>query len=181
MRKFVLLFTFILFNIILYSQNTVEITLGSGYTVVDIEKLVTVDEVQGSFATDWGNINGALSVNYLFGSEKLVNYGVEVMYQHLYWYSVSVPYGSQTIYREYSVSAGKLIPFLRIGKGPITFDFGGEIIFSGGLKGGVLTSLNYLFPINDKISVPLKFRTELVTGTVLSFPISINGGVEIKL
>ena len=168
--------------LISYSQKSIEFTVGTGYTLSDIEKLVTLDEVSGTIALDWSLLSAGVSGQYFFTSFGKVGFGAELMYQYLYWYSVRVPYGSQTIYREYSVSAIKVAPILRIGaENSFSFDFGPEFNFSNGLIFGVLMSANYSIPVSDKINIPLKLRMDIMHGHVVAVPISFNAGKRIKL
>ncbi|MDH5368041.1 MAG: hypothetical protein OEW67_13735 [Cyclobacteriaceae bacterium] len=164
------------------SQNSVEFSVGIGATVIDIESLVEKDEIAGAFATDWEVINYGISGQYFFGSKGNVSFGSEVMYQSLYWYSVAVPFGSQTIYREYSVSAIKITPILRYEvASAFVFDIGPELNIMDGVKLGLLLSANYYIPVSDKVDIPIKIRFDIMKNIVITVPSSLNAGIRIKL
>ncbi|MDH5609516.1 MAG: hypothetical protein OEY56_08550 [Cyclobacteriaceae bacterium] len=175
-------FLFAALSVPAFSQQSLEVTLGVGATPVNIEKMVLLDEVLGSFATDWGVVNGGLSAQYFFGGTDNIKVGAELKYHYLYWYSVSVPYGSQTIYREYSVSAVNVAPLVRVGDDAgFSFDFGPSVISSGGLKLGFLMSANYGLSVSDKIEIPIKLRLDGIPGIVFAAPVSLQMGVRVHL
>ena len=168
--------------LIAIGQNSLDLTLGVGYTGVDIEGLVEKDEVTGTVATDWGQLNIGVSGQYILNSDRTLSYGAELMYHYLYWYSVRIPYGSSNIYRDYSVGAFRITPMIRYSPGhTFALDFGPEFNFSGGFIFGVLLSANYYIPISDNLSVPLKFRLDFLFDQVITVPVSLNAGVRIKM
>jgi hypothetical protein len=103
------------------------------------------------------------------------------MYQYLYWYSVAIPYGTTTIYREYNIKAFKITPFVRIGANKsLNFDIGPELNFSDGAKLGLLLSGNYYISINDRISIPVKIRADIIKIVTVIAPISLSTGISIN-
>jgi hypothetical protein len=163
-------------------SQSVEFTLGAGATLIDVETLVEKDEVRGTTATDWGVFSGGVSAQYFFASKGNIVLGAELMYQHLYWYQVRIPYGMQFINREYSVSAVRIAPILRFGgENNFVFDIGPELNFMDGVAIGLLLSANYFFPVSDKINIPVKLRMDVINGTVVTVPVTLHGGVRIKL
>jgi len=182
MKKGILISIIYLIPLIGFSQNSVEFTFGAGGTVVDIESIVDEDEVSGTIATDWGTLNWGISGQFIHATKGTLGFGIELMYQDLYWYSVKVPYGTQNIYREYYVSTFKITPILRIGaNNNFSFDVGPEFNFIDGLSIGLLLSVNYYVPISDKIDIPLKVRIDVIDYIVVTVPISFNAGVRIKI
>lgn len=112
MKTKALIFFIILVPFIGYSQRSVELTGSIGYSAVDIEAIVEVGEVSGTDATDWGQLNGGVSGQLFLISAGDFGFGIELMYQHLFWYSVRVPYGYYDIYREYSITSRRSVPSL---------------------------------------------------------------------
>jgi len=164
------------------SQNSFELTGGAGYTAIDIEELVEQDEVKGTFATDWGQASYGISGQYFFAAKGNIGFGAELMYQYWYWYNVSVPFGTQRIFREYSVSAFKVTPIVRFGtNSSFAFDIGPEINFSDGIILGILLSANYNIRISDNIEIPIKVRVDIIDQIVVAVPITLNTGIRIKL
>ena len=171
-----------LMPLISFSQNSIEFTIGAGATIIDIEKLVELDENTGTVATDWGTTNIGFSGQYFFTSFGDVAFGGELMYHNLYWYSVRVPFAANPIYREYDVSTFRITPIFRFGgSSAFNFDLGPEFNLSDGLSIGVLASANYNIAISDKIDIPLKLRVDFMDLIVVAVPVSINVGVRIIL
>ena len=172
----------ILVPFICHSQRSVELTATIGYTAVDIEGIVEVDEISGTVASDWGQLNGGVSGQLFLNSAGDFGFGVELMYHHLYWYSVEVPYGYYDIYREYSINAFRITPIIRYGPdNMVSIDIGPELNFLDGLRVGLLTSINYNLSISDRIYVPLKLRFDIIDYIKPVVPISLNAGVRIKI
>lgn len=184
MRNSFLALVLALIPIFSYSQHSFESTIAIGGTIVDIETLVIIDEIQGTVAEDWGQFSGGLSLQYFYEINKLVSLGAEIMYQHLFWYEVHVPYGQYGIYREYSINAFKIAPVFRIGgSGQVTFDIGpAEVIFRDGVVIGSFASLNYNIPLSDKMEIPIKARVDYMKLYDVSvFPLTLNAGLRVKL
>ncbi len=182
MKKYLFFLIIFLLPLLSFPQKSVEFTVGVGVTIIDIENLVEKDEVTGTIASDWGTMNFGISGQYFFASKGNFGFGAELMYQYLYWYSVEVPFGSQTIYREYSVSTIRITPILRYGvNSNITFDIGPEFNFIDGLSLGLLLSANYYIPVSDKIDIPLKVRFDIMNYIVMTLPVSLNAGIRIKI
>ena len=165
-----------------YSQSSIEFTLGLGTTIIDIEKLVEIDENTGTVALDWGTTNVGISGQYFISTSEKIAFGGELMYHSLYWYSVRVPYVPNPIYREYSISTLRITPLIRFGgTNAFNFDLGPELNFSDGVSIGVLASANYNLAVSDKIDIPLKLRLDIMNKIVIYTPVSINVGVRIKM
>lgn len=73
------------FPFLIYSQSSIEFTLGAGFTAIDIEGLVEKDEIGGAVAPDWGQASYGLSAQYFMEPKGNVSFGAELMYQYLYW------------------------------------------------------------------------------------------------
>ena len=183
MKNSLFALVFALIPFFCYSQHSVESTIAFGGTIVDIETLVLIDEIQGTVAEDWGQFNGGLSLQYLYETNKFLSVGLEIMYQHLFWYEVHVPYGTYGLYREYSINAFKFAPILRIGgTGIVALDIGPEVIFSDGAVIGTFMSLNYNIPLSDKLEIPIKARVDYMgLYGVNVFPLTLNAGLRVKL
>lgn len=182
MKKLLLIFWSSTSFFLLQAQNSVEFTIAYGYTAIDIEELVDIDENPNSSATDWNNENIGFSGQYLFASSGKIGFGAELMYHHLYWYSVRVPYGYQPIYREYSVSTMRLTPFARFGYDQaMCLDAGLEFNFMDPLRIGLMLSGNYYVPINETIDLPIKLRFDIINNIVLTTAISVNLGLRFNL
>lgn len=182
MRKRLFFWLIIFVPMICLSQQTIEFTLGAGYTAIDIEGLVEKDEISGTTTLDWGQANYGISTQYFLDPMGNISFGAELMYQYLYWYNVRVPFGSQPIRREYTVDAIKVTPMVRFGAGSVfSFDLGPEFNFSDGTEVGLMMSANYNIPISDNVEVPIKFRLDVINKIVVTAPISLNAGIRIML
>ena len=164
------------------SQKSLDFTVGVGATLLDLDGLIEKDEVSGSYATDWEVLSIGVSGQYFFASTGSMVIGGELMYHHLYWYQVKVPYGQTDIHREYSVSTVRITPILRFGGDRnFTFDIGPEFNFIDKLNLGLLLSANYYFPLSGKIDFPVKLRIDVINDLVITAPVSLNAGVRIKM
>lgn len=95
-----------------HAQLAFELEAGGGYTLVDVEGIAVAD---GAVAQDWSQPSYRFAGRMLFGGGSGPRFGVEVGHQHLYWYSVRIPYGNTPIYREYDVSATVGMALVRLG------------------------------------------------------------------
>jgi hypothetical protein len=182
MKTKALILIIILAPFICYSQRSVELTATIGYTGVDIEGIVEVDEISGTEASDWGQLNGGVSGQLFLSSAGDFGFGIELMYHHLYWYSVEVPYGYYDIYREYSINAFRITPIIRYGPdNMVSIDLGPELNFLDGLRVGLMTSVNYNISVSDRIYVPIKLRFDIIDYIKPVVPISLNAGVRVKI
>ncbi|MCG8697992.1 MAG: hypothetical protein MI922_08055 [Bacteroidales bacterium] len=183
MKPTFLLITFLCFTVFGQSQMTVEINTGIGYSAVDVEGIVEVDEIANTIAEDWGQFSSSFGGQFFLYPYDKIGLGAELMYHYLFWYSVRVPYTySGGIYREYSVNTVRLTPIVRIGGlNSFAFDMGPELNFLDGLSIGLLLSANYNIAINDKIAIPIKFRVDIIDYIKPVVPISLNTGIRLKL
>ena len=189
MKKLLVLFLCTMLFSLSYSQVQVEITLGGGATIVDIEDLVDKDEVTGTTAEDWGQVSFGISGQVFYTSIGKIRIGTELMYQNLYWYEVEIPYGTQTLYRDYDISAFKLAQIFRYEiDESFCVDVGPEINFNDdGTMFGALCSVNYFIKINEKIDIPIKLRGEFMSlelwkgDKIIVAPVTINAGIRLKL
>lgn len=164
------------------AQHSVEFTAAVGATVIDIEELVAIDEIDRTIAEDWETFSWGLSAQYVYPVSGNIGIGGELMYQQLYWYSVSVPYVTSRIYREYNVTCVRLTPLLRIGvNSNFAFDLGPELNFMDGTSVGLMLSGNYYIPVSENIDVPVKARIDYFKNIVATIPISLNVGVRIRI
>ncbi len=165
-----------------YAQRSLEMNLSVGGTFVDIDAIIEEDEIAGTFATDWSTFNYGLAAQFIFAGNKTVGIGAELMYQYLYWYSVSVPFGSQRIYREYDVSCTRITPFIRLGSNSrFSLDLGPELNFIDGMTLGFLVSGNLFIPVSEKVAIPIKLRADIVQHIGMLYPLSLNTGLRVNL
>ncbi|MEQ8416252.1 MAG: hypothetical protein RIB71_17360 [Imperialibacter sp.] len=164
------------------AQNTFEVSAAAGYTAVDLDALVEKDEVSGSYVTDWNQLSAGIGVQYFYAASENIGYGAELMYHHLYWYSVRIPFGTQVIYRDYSVTAFRITPIVRFGiNSAVSIDIGPELNFSDGLEVGLMLAGGYNISLSDRLTVPLKLRLDIMNSTVITLPVTINAGLRFKL
>ncbi|MEQ8360274.1 MAG: hypothetical protein RH860_12350 [Cytophagales bacterium] len=165
-----------------HAQGSLELNLSVGGTFVDIDGIIEEDEIQGTFATDWNTFNYGFGGQFVFASVSNIGFGTEIMYQYLYWYSVSVPFGSQRIYRVYDVSCTRITPFIRIGSNSMfSLDLGPELNFVDEMTLGFLISGNLYIPLSEKVAIPIKLRADIVNNVGMLYPLSLNTGLRINL
>jgi hypothetical protein len=152
---------------------------GAGLTMVNLAKASGYDE---PILSDWGTFHYKFNVQafYKFG---LIELGLEVGYNDLYWYSLRIPYGIQTIYRENSVSTMNIYGllqhvtpsaiFLQAGAGIHVFDEGSALGFMG--------TVGYDFRLSERLSMPIFLRFDLILGDGTPTPVSLGAGIRYRM
>ncbi len=181
MKTLTILIVSLLISFSGYTQKNTEFTIGAGYTLVDLDKVVEKDEVTGTRLEDWDQFSIGFSAQYFFTTLGNFEFGLEAMYQHLYWYRVIVPFGSTNIDREYTVTTFRITPLFRMGEENINVDIGPTLNFNDGLEIGAMISGNKYFPISDNIDIPVKVRLDFMNSIVLVAPVSIHAGIRMEL
>jgi hypothetical protein len=103
-----------------HAQVSFEAEAGGGYTVVDVETIAFND---GANALDWSQPTYRIAGRVLLDRPGF-GFGAEIAHQHLYWYSVRIPFGSTPIHREYDVSGMSAMALARLGVGSAILDLG---------------------------------------------------------
>lgn len=182
MRRYPILFIMLLLSFVAFSNNFIEVTIGAGYTFIDLDTLVENDENEGAILRDWDQLNYGISIQYFYFHSGSIHIGTELLYQQLYWYQVKIPYGSQPIIREYNVAgiSGSVPVRVDLGNN-LSVDVGPMITFLNLPNFGLFSSINYLVPLSNDILIPVKLRMDIRNGLEPYLPISINAGVIIVL
>lgn len=182
MKNLIILILLIL-SMQVMAQSSIEVTAGAGATAIDLDKLVAEDDPASSTTlNNWDTFSAGLSVQGIFTDKENFNLGAEVMYHYLYYYETRDFFFPSPIFREYYVETYRLAGFVRIGnQDGFHIDAGPSINISDGVGLGVLLSLNYAIAVTDKISIPLKLRSDIMGLTVLTVPITANVGVRVNL
>jgi hypothetical protein len=149
------------------AQKSAELHFGIGYTGVD---------VQGwSYgASDWGQFMGqayAQAFPVQFSGFAL---GAEFGYQHFFWYV------DDTYFYEHNVNAFNLMALVRsMFRENFFAELGfGVYFFEEYNDPGLSAALGYIFKINEKLSIPLKFRTGIIFDKDANlYPLGISAGL----
>jgi hypothetical protein len=181
MKRVLTSFCLILLSLSLHAQEKLEITIGAGYTAIDLDKLILEDEIANTRLDDWDQTNYLVSVQYYFTEIGDITFGIEAAYHYLYWYQVRVPFGPSPIIRAYDVSAFRLAPMFRFGGENANLDLGPTFNFSDDFNPGIVISGNKFFPVSNKIDIPVKLRLDIASGIVIYSPISLSAGIRVKL
>lgn len=182
MKRYPLIIILFLLSLLIYSADHIEITLGAGYTFIDIDRLVEKEEAEGTSVTDWDQLNYGINLQYYFYDVSFLHLGAEIDYQHLYWYSVKIPYGSQFISREYSVDSLSISTVVRFDTGlNSTIDIGPVFTYYNGPNLGFFASINYFFSIFESMDIPIKLRFDIRDGKEIYYLVSLNSGVSFDL
>jgi len=148
-------------------QISAEIHVGIGYTGVDIQEWTYG-------ASDWGQMMGQIYVQAFpirFGG---IVVGAEFGFQHYLWY-VDDTYGY-----EHNVDAFNLMGIVR---SQFNENFFAELGFGAYFFGeftdpGFSAILGYIININEKLAIPLKFRTGVVFDKDTNlYPVGISAGL----
>lgn len=154
--------------------------LGSaGFTIVDLTKASGYDE---PILTNWGTFHYQfdLQATYKIG---LLELGLEVGYNKLYWYYLRIPYGTQTIYRERHINTVNIYGLIQHTRPNAIFLQAGAGVhfFKDGTVLGFMSTAGYEFRLSDKLSAPLFIRIDLIMGDGTPIPISLGAGIRYKL
>jgi hypothetical protein len=149
---------------------------GAGFTIVDLAKASGYDE---PILTNWGTFHYKFNLQALY-KVGMIELGLEVGYNDLYWYYLRIPYGDQTIYREnyvHTVNIYGLLQhtmpnaiFLQAGAGIHIFDDGSTL--------GLMGAAGYDIRLTDKLSIPLFLRLDVIFGDGTPIPISAGAGIR---
>lgn len=172
MKKVCIALIFITLCVKGFSQTEVQFYGGVGFTGVDMYSWYGSENVQ-----DWFTMMGegyAVAYPFHFGN---ISIGAELGYQYFFWYTVPV-FGYSWVY-EYEVDAVRIMVLLRTQlKNNLFAEVGpGAFIISDWVSPGVMASLGYKIQLNEKLSVPIKVRSEFVAGDNF-FVLGVNGGIS---
>lgn len=180
MKRYPFLLILLFISFIVISADEVEITIGAGYTAIDLDSLVEKDEIAGTSVEDWDQFNYGISVQYYFFKTGSIHVGSEILYQHLYWYSVRVP--TVPYPREYSVDQVSLSIITRFDvKKNSAIDVGPVFTFANETELGFFTAFNYFLTNFDFAEIPIKLRIDVRNGKEVYFPISLSTGVLFEM
>jgi len=171
MKKLFIVLIFITLTGTLFSQTQVELYGGVGFTGVDVEKWY------GGGVQDWFTMMGeGYVVAYPFHF-KNVSVGAEIGNKYFFWYTVPA-FGYSWVY-EYEVDAIRIMALLRAPiKNNAFAEFGPGILFiNDWVSPGIMAAVGYKIQINEKLAIPIKFRTEFVVGDNLVV-VGLNGGIS---
>ena len=160
-----------------------------GYTIVDVGQAMEVQEfsdITKEGLVDWDQFNYKGLVQLFFNRDKML-VGGEVGFNRLYrWEETYIPSGSYNNTQYYRWGTiwtwhiGALIQlnfanqyYLTTGTGVYTFMNG------TGVTVGFPLAVGHIIKLNDKISLPIEFRTDIIFGS--GTPITLGGGIGLKL
>ena len=179
MKNILYILLFFIYTINVFSQRNAELTVSIGGSVVDIDGIVEIDEIKNTDTEDWGTFSGGVSGQVFPLSAGDWSFGGELMFQHLFWYSVHVPYGTYGLYREYTINTFKFTPIIRYYfTSNIATDIGLEINTMHGTSLGGTISSNYYIPVSDNFSIPIKLRIEVIDYIKPILTVTLNGGLR---
>ena len=109
-----LLSLFFLFSTTGHAQKEKEISFSvyPGHTIIDFEKAYGYSD---DHMEDWNEFHIAVALRGFLGTNNLIQVGLEVAWQQLYYVYYRIPYyETQYLYREYDISTISLSLLLRI-------------------------------------------------------------------
>ncbi|MEM7416907.1 MAG: hypothetical protein AAF389_15475 [Gemmatimonadota bacterium] len=149
------------------AQTVFEVEAAGGYTVVDVESVADLD---GQIAQDWSQPAFRVAGRALFSSDTNRRFGVEAAYQHLYWYQVRVPFGSQPLTYDYNVSVTKVLGLFRYAaESGTALEVGAG--FAIGDATALASSVAVGFPVSPSFAI--KVRADAVLYDQPAVPVSV--------
>ena len=162
-------------------RHSIELSGSAGYTLINIEEVVVKDEVRGTTANDWSYVNWGIGAQYFYMTKVRIGIGAEVMYQHLYWYEVHVPYGSYGFYRSYDVGATRVATIVRFfADSIVSLDLGPELNVMDGVHPGAMISANLNIPVTKHFQIPFKVRADIFKNIEPLIPLSLSLGPRVR-
>ena len=157
-----------------------------GYTIVDVGQAMEVQEfsdITKEGLVDWDQFNYKGLVQLFFNRDKML-IGGEVGFNRLYrWEERYKTFDGYDRWRWGTIwtwHIGALIQlnfanqyYLTTGTGVYTFMNG------TGVTVGFPLAVGHIIKLNDKISLPIEFRTDIIFGS--GTPITLGGGIGLKL
>jgi hypothetical protein len=161
------------FSIASAQFKSVGLTVGGGYTVIDVQKVNEPIELY-----DWNNFGLILKgfAEYQLSEGRIL--GIELGRNRLYYWEYQYPGNSYYTWRtEWTTNA--VVYFSKYFGDNFYMTAGAGIhIFYNGTVPGLLASIGTSFDIGNTLSIPLTLRIEPVFGT--GTPIAVNLGTGIK-
>jgi hypothetical protein len=161
------------------AQVTVEVSGGMGLTAVDL------DQWSNAFARsgrDWSKTNHHIRGLVLPFTSGKFSLGGEFASQDLFWYTYNAcPGCGSFVEGTTAVGSTSVMGSGRLDVGHRSFvDFGAGMFFVGGeTRMGAAGAVGHSVPVNEKVSIPIKFRTDIVFGQLVAPAVSV--GVSFKL
>lgn len=170
------------FSTLIHAQGGKEVSLSvyAGYTLVNFEEALGYSDDD---MDDWNEIYFSAALRGFLTSGKPFNLGAEIAYNQLYYAYYIIPYGMQTIYREFNISTFSLTALGRYRPGNFFLVGGlGIHFFNDGVAPSLTAEAGYTFNQEGKIKVPLSFKINPVfgDGTPVTFSIGIGAVVSLK-
>lgn len=171
MKKISSTFLLIFSTLTIHAQISLEAYATVGYSAMDVEKWFEQS------LEDWGQVAYGGYVQGIYDLNDQLALGAEVGHLEFFWLTRRNPFGSGV--QEFHFSATRVMllgrykfgeyGFLEGGLGNNSFD--GFSVFTAAIGAG------YKIPISDQLSIPLKFRTDFLTGEGIT-PITLSFGVS---
>lgn len=171
MKKLAYTFLLIFSTMIAQAQVSLEAYGTVGYSAMDVEKWFE------QTLEDWGQVAYGGYVQGFYQINDEFSIGAEVGFLEYFWLTRPSPFSSGL--QELHFSATRLMVLARYGFAENAFlegglgnnSFDGFSVFTAGLGVG------YKIPVSDQLSIPLKLRTDFLTGEGIT-PITLSFGVS---
>ncbi|MEO9805335.1 MAG: hypothetical protein ABJF04_18900 [Reichenbachiella sp.] len=171
MKKLLYTLLLIFSTLTVHSQISLEAYATVGYSAMDVEKWFEQS------LEDWGQVAYGGYVQGIYDLNDDLAVGAEVGYLEYFWLTRQSPFSSGV--QELHFSATRVMLLAR-------YKFGEYGFLEGGLGNNsfdefsVFTAaigVGYKIPVSDQLFIPLKFRTDFLTGEGIT-PITLSFGVS---
>ena len=148
--------------------HRLEISGGLGYTAVDLNAWAE------SGVSDWNQLLYTVNAQLYFYNKDAVEFGAELGHTYFMWYTVPLFSGLR---EPSAVSVSGLLRY-KLTEQLFAELSAGVYFFGDWTDPGVRTSLGYMIPINEKLSVPLKFQLGMILDSSANlYTVDLSGGV----
>lgn len=157
-----------------FSQLSIEAYSTVGYSSMDVEKWF------GQSLEDWGQVVYGGYVQGFYSLSDELAMGAEVGYVEYFWLTRRNPFGSGI--QEFHFSASRIFLLGRYHFSDNGFIEGGlgNNFFDGFSVFTVAIAAGYKIPVSDQLFIPLKIRTDFLSGESIT-PITLSFGVSYLL
>ncbi len=171
------------------AQKTVSILPKIGYNAVNIEKATGSFKYEnatgGTYLEQWNQFNYGVTLEALLKEKDKLQYGGEITFNRLYYWEEAYETYYGTRYRWGNVSTVGLGFTAKYHAGEQFYlkpVIGLEIFTDGsGVTLGTALAAGYDFPLSDRLTFPLEFRTDQIYGNSVSLLIGIGFGIRMEI
>jgi hypothetical protein len=179
---FISLTIFLVFSLVCEAQKEKEISFSvyPGHTFINFEEAYDYSD---DHMEDWDEFHIAVALRGFLGTNNLIQVGLEVAWQQLYYVYYRIPYYEmQYLYREYDISTISLSLLLRYSRSSFFAIAGPGIHFFDGHSAlSLFTEAGFFINVGDKFRIPVSLKLSPIFTDGEPSPLSVGIGISLQL